>query len=322
MSSFYGPSKSDPISAAYWLCPTIDTDLCVDDGKGKHGIIVHASDWLEIPGPKLLERTTTGYLGNINFNSWGANVRPICRGGHIVGRACIVPSSIANGCVTIGGFRCQTVLSIAGVMQGESVRVARDEAEVCVPHEELARWATEQAALVPSTTKDKEQLATCARIVALLGGDIGDLPIAKVAGGWVGREAFSEWARDKESVIVITVSVAAKIERRSYGWPFRENVAIEPSITEEWITLPLHRRLEGGAFSILEDLLSELKGESDSEHVTRRNRKVTRPILKAVASAWSVAAEDLEVWTGDGFDISDDAGEVDAEEIKRPNADD
>ena len=300
-----GESKSTPVSAAYWLCPMLDVHLFVDDGQQMKGLLIQASDWRTMEGKAFLERIFYGSKGGEKspWGEWGKNVRFLYHNGREVGRGCIVPASASDkGCITIGGFRSQTGLSIAASIAGESTRVSREEAKIRIDDEELARWATEQASLIRSMGVTPEKLAECAGMIALLGGEIGDLPIARAGGKWMNSETLADWAHDKESIIIISPSDAEKLERPHQGWIFYDNVAIEPRIPDSLVEVPLHRRFR-----------KYLEGSSD-----HRQRDSKRPIVMAVAKAWSLPANVVEVWSGDGFDVTSYSDSIDAEEIKRP----
>ena len=296
--------KADPIASAYWLCPMLDIDIYVDDGDKRKGLLIRASDWLTLTGEELLKRTITGYFGIGSLEPWGTNVRPLYHNGAVIGRGCIVPGDV-NGCVTIGGCRSKTLLTIAAAIAGESARVSREEAQIRITPEELSRWATEQSTLVRFATQNPEDLAECARIIALLGGQIGDLPIAQANGVWMSSQETANWAREQESIIVITPTDAAKIQRGYQNWVFKDNVAIEPRFVEHWVKVPLYRRFHW-------DLDSHSKSHA---------QPVRRPIVRAIASGWSLVPEDLEVSSGDGFYVSDYADNIDADEIRRPGCD-
>lgn len=296
--------RMDLASAAVWLCPALDVTLSIRTDAGANHTLVRASDWLDINGEQLLTRVLYGTLITLpSLASWGKIVRPLFKNGQIVGRGCIMSSSLDHGYITIGGFRSNTELSIAAMIQGYSARVSREEALLDLDAGEVARWASEQATLVRSATSDEQELASAARSIAALGGDIGDLPIAKVNGTWLNLYGLSAWAEDKESVIAIEPSDAQKIQERSYGYPFLDNVVIEPTGVESLIEVPIHRRFD------------RFFGNVDDQ----QPRSVRRPVVRAVAAGWSLPPEKLEVWSGDGFQVTDDGIDVDADEIRRPD---
>jgi Histidine kinase-, DNA gyrase B-, and HSP90-like ATPase len=297
-------NKLSPGVAAYWLCPMLDVDLYFDDGQTNEGILIAASDWKTMTGEDLLQRMifAKARKSDSSFRRWGANVRSLYHKGMEIGRGCIVSENKSDGCVTIGGCRSKTNLAIAAFIAGESSRVSREEAGIRIEDEELARWATEQASLVRSVENDPGKLAECAAVIAFLGGEIGDLPIAEADGKWMSTESLANWAREKESVIVISFSDAEKLQQYHRGWIFYDNVAIEPRYPDNLVEAPLHRRIWSGA----------------TLRSTPEKKNIRRPIVVAVAQGWSFPAGELEVWSGNGFDVTNYGDSIDAEEIKRP----
>jgi hypothetical protein len=69
--------------------------------------------------------------------------------------------------------------NLEGVLLGEATTAARDTAVPCVGAGVLARWASEQAALIAETVDDEERQARCAEVVLERGGDIGALKIVR-----------------------------------------------------------------------------------------------------------------------------------------------
>jgi len=65
----------------------------------------------------------------------------------------------------------------AGFLEGKAITASRHEAVPLVRDEELTRWASEQASLLPSLTKEPEYLIEAASVIIQCGGDPKDLPI-------------------------------------------------------------------------------------------------------------------------------------------------
>jgi hypothetical protein len=104
----------------------------------------------------------------------------------VAGRACIVPHSLySDGVIAVGGLRAGGLTGIAGILRGRSKRAARDIAEIVVPATELARWATEQSRLVADVFKKPEDLASCAGVIHLCGGDATALPLVRLGTSWL-----------------------------------------------------------------------------------------------------------------------------------------
>jgi len=217
--------KATPVRVAYWLCPSLDGNLFIESDS-KKGMLVSASDWQTLPGDELIRRTTTEYSEKLRKKA-GTNVRELYRNGIVVGRSCVMPGRV-RGVVTVGGLRSLTAINIAGILLGESVRTSREEADLLASDDELARWASEQAILIPKLTTDPEERAECARLIGFLGGDIGELPIAKVSQKWLNTSEVARWVRDKRSIFAITSSTYSDALGKGYGGQLRDDVMVEP----------------------------------------------------------------------------------------------
>jgi hypothetical protein len=284
---------TDPVSAARWLCPTLDVNLIAKTSTGDSQSLVGASDWLDVTGEDLLRRMSEPLGASISFRVAGHNIRPLMDNGRVVGRATIDPGS--DGCATIGGFRSGTRISIAGVLLGESMRASREEAGLLVLPEELARWATEQAGLIASLKLAEAVRAKCARLIGCLGGSPINLPLCKADGVWLRLEELVEWSRSQESIIIIDESDEDKAKQ--FGVTrLRRNVLVEPSS-------------EDGVFP-RRYLFSSPRGRHANSWVGSQ-----RPTLRAIATAW--APEPIAVWSGE-FGVDDDESvHMDVEEVRR-----
>jgi hypothetical protein len=198
------------------LCPAIDANLYAEGSDGTRRLAVAASDWITLDPAELLKRLL-GIMGPSDLEDPSAldtiakNLRVLMNpDGQIVGRACVCPFlRIAGqirslkGAVTSGGFVSDEVQDIQGMLLGETPRTARNEAEPVVDLKELARWATEQAALLANLSADPETLCYCAGVIWCCGGDTGPLPIAESADGPLTFGDVARWADQLDEVIVI-----------------------------------------------------------------------------------------------------------------------
>lgn len=201
--------------------------------------VVEANDWLTCSPSTLIDR-----LGDTSpaFDKSSLDrLRPIGRSGEqMKGRAAISidPSgsrSSKNGgslsVITIGGMRSYTSMShITGVFIGRPLNVARNSAAPIARNHELADWATEQAELVSTDNLTPEQQLNFASIVCVFKGDPGELIIAQARCGYMNATEITEWALDKEVVILLQDAAMAnsKIPRDALdpnvlvvemGWP-------------------------------------------------------------------------------------------------------
>jgi hypothetical protein len=286
-----------PVEAAYWLSPTLDVNLFAEQALNRRHRLIRAGDWRRLRGKQLLART--GQHGRASHELFAGNVRALHRDDQVVGRACIVPEG-DGGVITVGGFRATTRLRVAGVLLGESRRTTRDEANVLVTPEELARWATEQAELIAPMLVSDSTKAECARIIGVLGGKIGTLPIAKRAGTWLSVEGVTEWSRDKECIVLITEADEETVAAGSEPDEF----LVEPSGYDEFIIgsrFDAHPGQRGGM----------------------RWRCARRPVLDAIAAAWAPDNLDvcnttrwIQLWIGTTT-TKHDGVEISCEEVRR-----
>jgi hypothetical protein len=193
-----------------WLSPALDVDLSVEGNP-----VVRANDWLELPGGKLIERIAAGnreVRGAEGHLALVASNLALIRNpdGSVVGRAALLPLDHpggfrlhGNAIVTVGGMRSMSLTGVAGVLVGEATTVTRDEAKPIVAPKALAEWATEQAQIALSSGLSESILAELADFVVGCGGEVGTLPIAHSADGWLRTEDLEPWLARRRTVILI-----------------------------------------------------------------------------------------------------------------------
>lgn len=179
------------------LAPAIDVDLYIESLE-KREKIISANDWTHIPESELLNRINK--IIKLQRNSdkeydltCSTNVRPIY-GQHneILGRACITTNRFHGnslpGILTVGGLDSNYLSGITGILSGKALRASRDSSDVAIPPKNLAKWATEQANLVPNIYLTPQQQADCAGYIYACGGDPKNLPLAELNGKWLNIE--------------------------------------------------------------------------------------------------------------------------------------
>jgi len=279
-----------------WLCPAIDANLWVEKG-GKGRPVIKVSDWKHLNGSKLLARIwlSREYSNRANLD---IALSPINSGGRCVGRACILPDSFPRGVITVGGFRSKEEINIRGILFGRSTTASRMNAEPLVSEEDMARWASEQAARVTSYVKERAGQAECAMQIAALGGDVGSLPIARLERSWLNSEQIAEWAAKHRIVYLVKPHNADKCS----GSSLKENVLIEADGYEPLVNIDIQDPRWGERWD---------RGPSEARH----------PVVRAVAKAWSVTPGEVEVWSGEHDIASDGSGyPVDVRTLKLESA--
>ncbi|MGO9809617.1 MAG: ATP-binding protein [Isosphaeraceae bacterium] len=205
-----------------WLCPALDVNLhVVQDGKFEQVIV--ASDWETIDAGDLLRRLilhrddADSVCASALFATLSANLRPMIDGnGRLLGRAAFKwfmdSRDFANeplnhaSLITAGSFRASDQMDMVGVLLGHPENASRFPARP-IAFEcpgVLARWATEQADLVPSLSRDLFAIAHYALLVRLAGGDTRDLPIARRSTGLC---SFNDIANSRDLPDEIELSV-------------------------------------------------------------------------------------------------------------------
>jgi hypothetical protein len=165
------------------LAPALDVSIEAEEAVGERVSAIVANDWISTQPAIVCQRANRGYDSVTNFEQIGSTMSELRdeSTGVLYGRACINPldSFFARaGVVTVGGLRASDVGCIAGILLGEEQTVSRDSAMPTVPAIVLRRWATEQAALLASSKLPGSGKLRAAAIVMMLGGEIGNLPIA------------------------------------------------------------------------------------------------------------------------------------------------
>lgn len=201
------------------LCPTLDVDLYVgqeDDTK----VVITGGDWISIEPSEFLKRLPSARNRPNeseeeleSFRRKAANnLRPLFDSDrNPIGRALVTVGYASHnnhgvdlsGVVTVGGLRACALSGIAGALLGTPMRASRDVAKPIVDEVELARWATEQAGLVPALWEDPTLQAACARYIRMLGGDTVDLPICQNQGQWCSAASVRERSDLPDEVIFV-----------------------------------------------------------------------------------------------------------------------
>jgi hypothetical protein len=219
------------------LCPAIDANLYVEGGDGTRGLAVCASDWMTMDAAELLKRlwgiSAASDLGDPSaLDRTAANLR-ILRNpdGQVVGRACVSPAVHAadrmdsyRGVVTSGGLVSDDIYFFQGVLIGETRRTARNEAEPVVDLDELAGWASDQAALVANLATDRETLCHCAAVIWQCGGQTGRLPIAESSDRLLTFDDICGWW-DAPDELVVTDEADVWRRRRAGA-----DVSLDPNV--------------------------------------------------------------------------------------------
>jgi hypothetical protein len=180
------------------VCPCPITKVLTSE-FGNTALVASANDWHSLEPSELLFRSSDRIdrveLDRIaGTKTYSAAVRELRdKDGHVHGRACIYPNRwLLLGWVTVGGFVSVPLGGFAGILTGETDRVARNHARPTVPLGVLATWATEQAYLISALQLPDSQKFECARIILACGGDPADLPIVEYGQNYYDTQKLQE----------------------------------------------------------------------------------------------------------------------------------
>ncbi len=196
------------------VAPAAGITILAQEGEDEPVEIVAASDWMEMPGSDLLQRTSSN---EFEFHDEGfaakiaENLRTI-KGldGRIAARLALLPGASGGlydaGVFVVGGLRSDSLPSLVGILEGVEPTAARSEARIEIAAEEIVSWASEQADLALPLVRDPLAGITVAGRVAFLGGETKELPICETAEGYLNFEELREWARGRDKVVVLDLS--------------------------------------------------------------------------------------------------------------------
>ena len=204
-SSFFRQSIAlDALVGA--VAPNLDVEVTAISEE-KLVPVARAGDWLEIENVDLLQRLnpTLDREKASMARAGKALMQPIMSAaGGLFGRAFIWPEpysfSKEGGWVTISGLRAAQLSNVQGVLLGEAMTAARDNARPLATQEAVALWATKQAGIIGESIKDEERQARSAEVVLECGGGVGNLKIVKWGADWMTEREFEEKLRSSSEL--------------------------------------------------------------------------------------------------------------------------
>lgn len=271
------------------LCPALDVGLYTQHAGDARELIVAANDWLSIDGSELFGRLfawETGRVQNLEHATM-VNLRPLVNSsGEILGRACLCPLSplsIDLGAVTIGGLRANRFTDFHGVIVGRSERATRDRAIPVADLDTWAAWASEQATLVQNISRLPNFLNQGAALIRALGGDTGDLPVARGAHGWLSERDILRWADLPDELMLVNESY----DRESVPDTLAANALVTRyrPVLLEWM------RQAYPETALPEQPTLVYEDETGQRHVRRRSLHAA--VIEALAKAWGASFEEV-----------------------------
>jgi hypothetical protein len=284
------------------LAPAIDANL-ISIQDGERAPVVSANDWRTMPEEqfvsRLVDSTATRRSRAVRKQALALaakTMRPLTSAdGSLVGRACITAGfasrqfddSFVSGVVTVGGLASCSMSGIAGILLGESQVAARDSAKPIVSHVQLANWATEQAELIADTSAADDYKSACAQYIRLCGGRTGALPIAVHQERWVTYADIVALARDSDCFILVDHFEADTSLKVLKTYKLLDNVLVTrasgiPGLLQagDRVDWPGNRN------------------ENFAKSNTHLGQTLAGAIIEALAEAWDVTNEPIEIFGG------------------------
>lgn len=320
-----------------YLCPSIDVNIYIEtNGYGKK-LIIRSSDWIDIKDEELLKRIWIfvdeheGEKDNF-IKSLDGNLRSVRdSSGNVVLRACISYGRAYlkekyfldfKGTVTVGGLRSSGLYGILGILTGNAISASRDSAIPLVDKNELAKWSSEQADLIPNSVNEPEEQAVCAETIAVCGGRTGSLPIAHGSSGWLNYSQIVERFRSAREIVLISEPAYYMEKMKFKEFKLNDNViAVSMGIPG---ILQTH-----SAYRLLLDWPD--RGCEAGHHVMKFHCKTLMGVvINALAMAWSSPLDailDISEFDEDDKELIQEVGLGDGEPvrlesdlIRRPNS--
>lgn len=309
------PLDAEPYDLCRYLTsryPAPDVNLYAEELPKTKTIIRRASEWLHKDGLALLN-DIGAIQGGTRFNpaamdKMGRNLRILQNSmGEVVGRACIdiqrrfnsTNEDVMLGMLSTGGMFTGWAKSMAGILTASPLTMVRHSTCPDVDPATLAQWASEQALLWHRESLSEEDKHWVAERVVRYGGDVGALPVALGARGWLTREAIATGNWPDTVFLIDPTSIHGPSTHSSeFGYGVFEmhhsnNLNIihpaillvrinNPTATDEWWSTWLESATEAGA-SVPEE----------EQAVSMLNRSLAMSIVDALAKAWSVSPKEI-----------------------------
>ncbi len=220
----------------------------------------------------------------------------------LIARACILPdleweetktysegvsstlTKSLKSVVTVGGLRASDLTGVFGIFKGITERASRDSATPAISLEDLAKWASEQSALIANLEITSQEKYECARRVLYLGGSTADLPIALTSSGWKSDQRLSEWASSIQQIVLVDHRRLRQWEEKFGEVELLDNVLVTDTSHGDFCQLKFSgsiRRWPQSRFPDFPELLNIYKSTLASA------------VVSTLARAWSASADEI-----------------------------
>jgi hypothetical protein len=208
-----------------FLAPALDVNLEVSEFGSPFETVVEADDWKSIDAAVLLRRLGPyeddlySYV-SATLDALASRVRNVESSGVVVGRLSLSPTPPAvrdgehnipvRAFAVIGGLNSeQTIGGVAGIAVAKAATADRQHATLAIPSDALQQWGTQQAdewweyvneELEEGGYTEVDDLAS---VICLVGGDTGQLAIARDETRLYTASELKSWAASRQSVTFI-----------------------------------------------------------------------------------------------------------------------
>lgn len=169
--------------------------------------------WETEPASELFKRVEGSYYPSNTNILFEDAVRLIKEDdGTVVGRGVLYPDRLSGYANLSSDARVQGVvvakgtrvcdMGIRGVLLGEPIRASRDQAVALASPQALKSWATQQGTLLQEVVTEDQDQVSIAEMVAVLGGDIGDLKFCEVGGQFLNVKQLRSLLRERDEIWV------------------------------------------------------------------------------------------------------------------------
>ncbi|CAL9500504.1 Chaperone protein HtpG [Streptomyces sp. enrichment culture] len=211
------------------LLPAPQVDIWASDAypNVEPSLLMAKNDWLTLDGEDFLRRLFVAiddpeiednrrWIPREIAEKYGPKLRIINDSNGVpVARACLIDDdsfrlsrySVIHDISTVTAGPCRTrssMRAVVGMFIGAPSRAARDYAVPLISAEEVAGWATEEAARVANIIDDPADW--CEYIgdaVIALGGNPGPLPMWRAGGKLMNLEQLRSWIEARDSIVVV-----------------------------------------------------------------------------------------------------------------------
>lgn len=211
------------------------------------------------------------------------NMRPLIdHSGETVGRLMVTPATydrVDCGAIVVQGVAVTGLNGLAGLIEGEVSRAARDFATPVVERKVFHRWLAEQADLLHAANLSHQRQADCSTVIRALGGDPANLKICETASGWFSRHELADYLAQIDAV-----SLFSSISVRGHRARPAEATVIEPGVLLVESGIPGIIRADHHDMALHDEWEGKIAGSDLEFH----DRTLEGLVADTIAEAWGL----------------------------------